>query len=163
MEQSVSTADKYTMWYYVMRRLQEVLKDCAPIVEIGAYHGGDYDVDENGAIFIVRGGLPTLRLYQHEEGQISLYLECWVRFDNNEVAKEYEWLARLERRVFDRLQDWIMSGDDMFGEQAQIQSFEVDSVLADGDVNYPYVADAILLSINYLKVRESHGSTSTRV
>lgn len=119
-------------WLEILKYLQAELKKqkAAQEIKLGAYDPRTIK-NTDGTVLIMRGNeQPDSDSDMVDYETITLYLECWIRYDGTELYVGYEKLAALESEV-DAVLQKIRNASGMVTNAIQIMDIRVSRKIGD--------------------------------
>ncbi len=135
------------MWYEVLKRLSEVIKQANIVsdVKIGAYRPTLLSPTESGVILLMRGEENNQDVKMHNRVDITFYAEIWTKSNDKDYTAGYELIQRLEQAFEQSLIAYreelgsLNADACMLDDSWQIMDVYVDSKRGDVDSNRPLI------------------------
>jgi hypothetical protein len=142
------------LWYDVLSYIRDKIKgmDGAPGVELGAKNPKMLSLDASGpgAVLIIRGQEAEEDNGLQSYINVTLYLECWVRSDDQSLEAGYAKLAALEERIDEALQG-IRSESGIIAPGLHLMDLSVDQKTGDMDSMRPLIGSQYTVIVTVYK------------
>lgn len=148
------------MWLDVLNYLAKVFREehIGKTVFVGGISPTEAEVDDRGALILMRGEERPKGESTPYESEMTFYLELWIRDDSSDIKAGYERLARLEEKV-----DTVLNGirenigsleDCMVNDHMQLLDVRITAKVGDADSLRPLVGSQYTLQALLYDVEE---------
>lgn len=138
------------MWWAFMEAVRSALEAWPALSTATVVYGTGGAVPQTRTVEIVRGTEDTDDLVNPRRGTVTLWLDCWVRDETDDLAAAaYPDLAALESDVLAALMDWQRHGDRVAGSVFKVN---VRRRQPDGGIFRPVHGSRTTVAIDWRKV-----------
>lgn len=146
----MSMDNRFLIWWLFIKHLRDYAKLQPELQGVDIRAGAKKPKDPFPCLEIIWDSEDGFSLFNNTKGELSLWLDLWIRNDNKDPSAAYNDLADLMERVCTVLLRWsnILQNDLGFSTKIDIKD-----AISDAETNRPLAGTRMILHIEWRKSR----------
>ncbi len=146
----MSTIQRFVIWWLFIKHLRDYAKQQPELIGVDIRAGSKKPKDPYPCVEIIWDSENGFSLFNNTKGELSLWLDLWIRNDDKDPSAAYDALADLMDRVCTVLVRW---SNTLQRDLGYVTTIDVKDAVSDAETNRPLAGTRMILFIEWRKSR----------